>query len=81
MTEAQQIQAIKHFTEYNFRAPIVDLCEWSARESRAGVTEFARCIYVSVNGKTRRADFIVEFPRDHAHAIAINASLADGTEI
>lgn len=81
MNEAQQIQAIEHYQDYRFTVPVLDACEWSARTTPKGLTEYARSLYVTYQGRTRRADFIVEFVGASTEALTINAVLADGTDI
>jgi hypothetical protein len=81
MNEAQQMQALAHYKDYRFTVPVVHQCEWETCTTPKGLTEYARSLYVTYEGRTRRADFIVEFSGASTEALTINAVLADGTDI
>jgi hypothetical protein len=86
MIEAQQLKAIGLFKgfetlrTYGALSPIIHACEWDA-QTRDGKIELARCIYVTHEGRTRRADFVVRFPVASTTPESAVLILSDGTTI
>jgi hypothetical protein len=86
MNEAQQLKAIGLFKgfetlrTYGALSPVIHACEWDAQTIN-GMIEFARCIYIEHEGRTRRADFVVRFPIASATPESAALILADGTTI
>jgi hypothetical protein len=86
MNEAQQLKAIglykgfEALREYGALSPIIHACEWDAQTVN-GKIEFARCVYITHEGRTRRADFVVRFPVASATPESAALILADGTTI